>query len=96
MDGLSVGLFDGLTIDLVKVVVAEGQTWSCSVDKEIDIVHVFAVLEVDAHGVGVGILPMNRVETGWVIRELLLIVSSNLAMPDYTWIPSAFSDITHV
>ena len=30
------------------------------------------------------------------IRELLLIVSSNLAVPNYTWIPSAFSDITHV
>ena len=33
---------------------------------------------------------------GCFIRELLLIVASNLAMPDYTWIPSAFSDITHV
>ena len=33
---------------------------------------------------------------GCFIRELLLIVSSNLAMPDYTWIPSAFSNIIHV
>ena len=35
-------------------------------------------------------------DLGCFFRELLLIVSSNLAMPDYTWIPSAFSDITHV
>jgi len=43
--------------------------------------------------------PLISLETaaeGCFFREVLLIVSSNLAMPNYTWISLVFFDITHV
>ena len=45
---------------------------------------------------GVDIYENMLAEIRVLHQGLLLIVSSNLAMPDYTWIPSALTDITPV
>lgn len=53
-------LFHGLTIDLVKVVLADGQALRRPVDEEVNIVRVFGLYEINANVVRVRATPCSR------------------------------------